>query len=94
MPPTLEDMDPTQEQWWDDVHSRNFMTAQLILDTRPGMLDTMVDSTYPGQTGGCSFSFGPLLCMTDHILSGELPFGQRPVFGEDIKEAARALSPA
>lgn len=34
-----------------DVISRLVMAKELLLDSKPGMLDMMIDSTYPGQTG-------------------------------------------
>ncbi len=39
--------DPT----WQDVIGRSVVAGDLILDTNRGMLDMMVDSTYPGQPG-------------------------------------------
>ena len=36
---------------WTDILSRNAMANQLILDTTPGMLNMMIQTTYPGQTG-------------------------------------------
>jgi hypothetical protein len=34
-----------------DVLARNVMAKQLILDTKPGTLDRMTESTYPEQKG-------------------------------------------
>jgi len=34
-----------------EVLGRNFMAKQLILDTKPGTLDRMTESTYPEQKG-------------------------------------------
>jgi hypothetical protein len=36
---------------WTDVIGRSVMAGKLLLDTDPGMLDMMVESTYPGQPG-------------------------------------------
>jgi len=36
---------------FEDVIGRNFMAKQLILDTKPGALDKMTESTYPEQKG-------------------------------------------
>ncbi|KAK5131519.1 hypothetical protein LTR08_000846 [Meristemomyces frigidus] len=70
--PTLRNLNRGQSACWDDVLSRSALTATLILDLTPGMLDQLVEGTHPGRTG-------------------ELPFGQRAVMGNDIKEAARKL---
>lgn len=72
VPATLTDLHPPHEEIWADVISRSMLTASLILDERPGMLDELVERSYPGQ-------------------AGQLPFGQRPVMGDEIKEAARRL---
>ena len=45
VPPTATEGEP-----WDDVVGRSVMAAELLLDSNPGMLDTLVDSTYPGQS--------------------------------------------
>jgi hypothetical protein len=34
-----------------DVLGRSFMASQLILDTKPGTLDMMTETTYPEQRG-------------------------------------------
>ena len=47
----LQFANPNQREKWDDVHSRSALAAQLILDTMPGMLNTMTEKTYPGQAG-------------------------------------------
>ena len=44
-------LDEAQKQDWDDVRSRNVMTKSLILDIKPGMLNQLVENTYPGQVG-------------------------------------------
>ncbi len=49
----LENIPPTKDfsgspQIWTDVITRSMMAAELILDSKPGMLDMLVESTYPG----------------------------------------------
>lgn len=43
----------TNNEWeaWAAIISRNVMGGNLLLDDKPGMLDMMVDSTYPNQSG-------------------------------------------
>ncbi|KAK4548743.1 hypothetical protein LTR36_008516 [Oleoguttula mirabilis] len=72
VPPTLEGVTSQEHERWEDVIGRSVLAASLVLDQPPGMLDQMVDMSYPGQTG-------------------QLPFGQRPVLGEEIKEVAKKL---
>lgn len=36
---------------WSDVLGRSMMASQLILDTKPGMLNMMIESTNPEQKG-------------------------------------------
>jgi hypothetical protein len=40
-----------EREAWSDIISRNVMGGNLLLDTKPGMLDVMVESTYPNQSG-------------------------------------------
>ena len=40
-----------QREAWSDIVSRAVMGAGLLLDDHPGMLDMMVESTYPNQSG-------------------------------------------
>ena len=42
---------PQDREAWSDVVGRSVMAAELLLDSKPGMLDMMVGSTYPGQAG-------------------------------------------
>ncbi|KAI9656913.1 MAG: hypothetical protein M1821_003552 [Bathelium mastoideum] len=49
--PSLQRMGKEEEEAWTDVIGRSVMAQQLILDTKPGMLDLMVSATYPGQAG-------------------------------------------
>jgi len=44
-------MPANQKNSWIEVMGRAHMSAQLILDTQPGMLDQMTESTYPGEMG-------------------------------------------
>jgi hypothetical protein len=36
---------------WQEVKGRILFAKQLILDTKPGMLDKMTEATYPEQKG-------------------------------------------
>jgi hypothetical protein len=40
-----------QKEAWSDVVGRSVMGAGLLLDDHPGMLDMMVEGTYPNQSG-------------------------------------------
>lgn len=40
-----------QQEAWSDIVSRSVMGAALLLDEKPGMLDMMVEGTYPNQSG-------------------------------------------
>lgn len=53
VPPNIarENMSGGVKAAYDDVKTRSFMAAQLILDDKPGTLDMMVESTYPTQSG-------------------------------------------
>ena len=44
-------MNRRQREAWDDCKGRAKMSKQLILDTNPGMLNMMMQSTYPNQSG-------------------------------------------
>lgn len=48
-PHTLQNMSAPEKEMWADVLTRSFTTIQLIMDTKPGMLKMMIESTYPGQ---------------------------------------------
>jgi len=48
-PHTLQNMRAAEKEMWTDVITRSFTTIQLILDTKPGMLKTMIEGTYPGR---------------------------------------------
>ena len=40
-----------QMEQWSDIVSRSVMGAGLLLDDNAGMLDMMVEGTYPNQSG-------------------------------------------
>jgi hypothetical protein len=40
-----------EKEAWSDIVGRSVMGAGLLLDEKPGMLDMMVESTYPNQSG-------------------------------------------
>jgi hypothetical protein len=46
--PAAETDNPQAKQIWADIYSRNKMAGGLIIDDKPGMLNTMIESTYPG----------------------------------------------
>ncbi|KAK4498014.1 hypothetical protein PRZ48_010670 [Zasmidium cellare] len=45
---SVNSMNATQKELWGDVEGRCEMAANLILDTMPGMLNNMVEQSYPG----------------------------------------------
>ena len=49
--PSLQTMSREEREIWGDILGRSQMAKNLILDTEPGMLDMMVATTYPGQSG-------------------------------------------
>jgi hypothetical protein len=51
VPPTLTHLSPAQKETWEDAKGRAGFAKSLICDEVPGMLDTMTESTYPGQRG-------------------------------------------
>ena len=52
IPPNAPLSNSRYQQAYSDIVSRSVMAAELLLDSKPGMLDMMVESTYPVQTGG------------------------------------------
>ncbi|KAH9845776.1 hypothetical protein Tdes44962_MAKER01208 [Teratosphaeria destructans] len=50
-----------EKETWGDVISRTEVAKMLLLDTRPGMLDMMVESTYPHHSGELPFAKRPVL---------------------------------
>jgi hypothetical protein len=40
---------------WADVYSRNKTAGGLIIDDKPGMLNNLIESTYPGTTNHPDF---------------------------------------
>ena len=38
---------PEDRDAWEDVVGRAFLAGELLLDSKPGMLDSLVESTYP-----------------------------------------------
>ncbi|KAL8953164.1 MAG: hypothetical protein Q9222_000985 [Ikaeria aurantiellina] len=48
---TLENLSKAAQEKWMDAVGRAQFSGLLILDTRPGMLDSMIELTYPGQGG-------------------------------------------
>ena len=49
--PTLQGLTKQEEEKWQDAIGRTTFTKMLILDTRPGMLNMMTETTYPDQRG-------------------------------------------
>ena len=49
--PSLEGLSETEEENWNDVRGRAIYSGMLITDQMKGALDTMTESTYPGQKG-------------------------------------------
>ncbi|KAK5168814.1 uncharacterized protein LTR77_006123 [Saxophila tyrrhenica] len=51
----LENIPPSspfdgRNEMWVDVVSRSVMTKELLVDSKPGMLDMLVESTYPSSS--------------------------------------------
>ncbi|KAL9616601.1 MAG: hypothetical protein Q9160_008546 [Pyrenula sp. 1 TL-2023] len=52
LPPFLpKNMHKRQKEAWTDAIDRTSLTKELILDSKPGMLDSMTEATYPEQKG-------------------------------------------
>lgn len=52
LPPSLpKNMSKPQKEAWSDVIGRNVLARELMLDSKPGMLDSMTEATYPEQKG-------------------------------------------
>ncbi|KAI4239758.1 MAG: hypothetical protein LQ349_000131 [Xanthoria aureola] len=49
--PTLQNLSKQEKEKWEDAVGRTMFTKMLILDTGPGMLDMMTETTYPEQKG-------------------------------------------
>lgn len=51
MPPSLDHLTPATREKWTDAIGRSVMARELILDSKPGILDMMTKMTYPDQKG-------------------------------------------
>ncbi|KAL9003364.1 MAG: hypothetical protein Q9188_003758 [Gyalolechia gomerana] len=49
--PTLQNLSKKEKETWQDAVGRASFAKMLILDTQPGMLDMMTETTYPDQSG-------------------------------------------
>lgn len=49
--PTLSDLSEKENEDWNDVRGRAVYAGMLIANRMKGALDTMTESTYPGQKG-------------------------------------------
>ncbi|KAL8979545.1 MAG: hypothetical protein Q9205_005143 [Flavoplaca limonia] len=49
--PTLQGLTKQEKEKWQDAIGRTTFTKMLILDTTPGMLNMMTETTYPDQRG-------------------------------------------
>ncbi|MCJ1376476.1 hypothetical protein MMC20_007719 [Loxospora ochrophaea] len=49
--PTLKDLSRQEKEQWNDAVGRTVLAQELLLDTKPGALNTMTESTYPSQRG-------------------------------------------
>ena len=58
MPPSLENLSKKEKETWDEATGRASFSEALITDQMPGMLDQMMERTYPRQEGGKSVEFG------------------------------------
>lgn len=48
--PVAETNDRMAMQIWTDVYSRNKMAGGLIIDDKPGLLNSTIESTYPDRS--------------------------------------------
>ena len=51
VPPDAPYSTPAEKEAWSDVVGRSVMGAELLLDSKPGMLDMLAESAYPAQPG-------------------------------------------
>ena len=58
VPPSLENLARKEKETWDEATGRAAFSKALITDQMPGMLDQMMERTYPGQNAGRSHEFG------------------------------------
>ncbi|KAL9000693.1 MAG: hypothetical protein Q9169_000729 [Polycauliona sp. 2 TL-2023] len=49
--PTLQGLSKDEKEKWEDAKGRTTFAKMLILDTQPGMLNMMTETTYPDQKG-------------------------------------------
>ncbi|KAL8794212.1 MAG: hypothetical protein Q9195_003166 [Heterodermia aff. obscurata] len=56
--PSLENLTEKEAETWDEATGRAAFSKALITDQIPGMLDQMIEQTYPGQNAGRSLEFG------------------------------------
>lgn len=92
VPLSLEDLTDAENERYFDIMGRTFLIKQLLLDTRPGLLETMTESTYPDQKGN-----HPELGNEILDAARALPFSEAPAAGVEelrtraAKEAEEAL---
>ncbi|KAL8646096.1 MAG: hypothetical protein Q9226_007020 [Calogaya cf. arnoldii] len=65
--PTLQGLSKQEKEKWEDAVGRTTFTKVLILDTRPGMLDLMTETTYPDQKGAHSDFGEEILELARHL---------------------------
>ena len=59
MNPKLENLSAREKETWKDASGRAVFAGSLITDEKPGMLDMMVESSYPDPaTRGPRVDFG------------------------------------
>lgn len=69
VPSSLEGLSSSQQETWNDVVGRSVMGAGLILDEKPGMLDQMLQMSYPG--GDRNVDFGNEVLEVARALKNE-----------------------
>ena len=56
--PSLENLSKKEKETWNQATGRAAFSKALITDQMPGMLDQIMERTYPGQNAGTAIKFG------------------------------------
>ena len=72
IPPSLQNLAEKQKETWEEATGRAAFSKALITDQMPGMLDQLMESTYPGQNAGTPPDFGEEILEIARRLDGGL----------------------